>query len=401
MRFSTIAERVGGMGDAAWEIHKRAVTRAAAGEPIIVLSVGEDRTATTHPALVEVAKQSLETGRHHYAPLTGTPEVKAGIARRHEALTGQKVDPAACCLFSGAQNALFATLLCLADPGEEILVPEPYYATYPGVTQAGGATMVSIKTDPEAGFILDPARLKAAVTPQTRAVLINSPNNPTGAVYPRVVMEAVAEICIEHDLWLVSDEVYVDFIFDGAHCAPATLPGMAERTITIGSLSKSHRMSGWRIGWVVSNPDMAALLNDLACCMLYGSAPFIQDAAAAALAETPLPGVEEDRKAMLDAYHAKRDLVMQALGNTPGLVLRRPAAGMFVMVDVRQTGLSDFDFAARLLDEEQVGVMTGSAFGPSARGHLRLGLVAGEDMLAEACTRIDRFCRRLVKEGAT
>lgn len=395
MRFSTIADRVGGMGDAAWEIHKRAVTRAAAGEPIIVLSVGEDRTATTHPALVNVAKQALDAGRHHYAPLTGSPEVKAGIARRHEELTGQKVDPEACCLFAGAQNALFVTLMCLADQGDEVLVPEPYYATYPGVAQAGGATMVRVKTDPEADFILDPARLEAAITPKTRVVMLNSPNNPTGAVYPRAVMEAVADICKKHDLWLVSDEVYVDFIFDGDHCAPAALPGMAERTVTIGSLSKSHRMGGWRIGWAVSNPALADLMNDLACCMLYGSAPFIQDAAAAAMAETPLPGVDEDRKAMIEAYHAKRDLVMQTLGNTPGITLRRPSAGMFVMVDVRETGLNDFDFAAKLLDEEQVGVMTGSAFGPSAAGHLRLGLVAGEEMLAEACTRIDRFCRRL------
>ena len=396
MRFSSIQERVGGMGDAAWEIHRRAVTRAAAGEPIIVLSVGEDRTAVTHPALVEVAKQGLDAGHHHYAPMTGSDAMKAAIARHHEKLTGQKVDPAACCLFSGAQNALFSVLMCLLDPGDEILVPEPYYATYPGVTQASGATMVAVKTDPESDFVLDPKRLADAVTSKTKAILINSPNNPTGASYPRGVMEAVAAICQQHDLWLISDEVYVDFIYDGDHCAPGALPGMAERTVTIGSLSKSHRMSGWRIGWAVSNPALSDLLNDLACCMLYGSAPFIQDAALAALSEPPLPGVEEDRAEMLAAYHRKRDLVMRMLGNTPGLVLRRPSAGMFVMVDIRPTGLSDFDFAAKLLDDEMVGVMTGSAFGPSAVGHLRLGLVAEEDMLAEACTRIDRFTRKLM-----
>ncbi|WP_421882918.1 pyridoxal phosphate-dependent aminotransferase [Pacificispira sp.] len=399
MRFSGIADRVGGMGEKAWEIHRRAVTRHAAGQPIIVLSVGEDRTATTHPALVQVAKDALDQGLHHYSALTGSPAVKEGIARRHKALTGQTVAPEACCLFSGAQNALFATLMCLTDTGDEVIVPEPYYATYPGVTQASGAKMVAVKTDPESDFVLDPARLEAAVTDKTRVILLNSPNNPTGAVYPRSVMEAVADLCKRHDLWLISDEVYVDFLYDGEHVAPCTLPGMAERTVTIGSLSKSHRMSGWRIGWTVSTPEFSELLSDFACCMLYGSAPFIQEAAAAALAETPLPGVEEDRLAMLADYHRKRDIVMGALGNTPGLVLRRPSAGMFAMVDVRPTGLGDFDFAARLLDEEEVGVMTGGAFGPSAKGHIRLGLVAEAEMLREACTRIDRFARKIVAGG--
>lgn len=399
MRYSSLKDRVGGMGDAAWEIHKRATTRAAAGEDIIVLSVGEDRGARTHESLVKVAKDALDAGRHHYAPLTGSPELKAAVAAHHATLTGQTVAPESCCVMSGAQNCLFSTLLCVADTGDEIIVPEPYYATYPGVARAGGAEMVTVACDPEDGFVVDPDRIAAAITPRSRAILLNAPNNPTGAVYPRDVVEAVAELCMRHDLWLISDEVYADFVYDGAMTSPGALPGMAERTATIGSLSKSHRMSGWRIGWVVSNPDMAAILNDLACCMLYGIADFVQVAALAALAD-PDPEMEADRHAMLRDYAARRDYVCDRLANTPGIIVRRPAAGMFAMVDVRPSGLGDFDFAARLLDEEKVGAMTGGAFGPSAEGHLRLGLVADMETLKEACERIERFARKVVAERA-
>ncbi|WP_227421750.1 pyridoxal phosphate-dependent aminotransferase [Pacificispira spongiicola] len=384
------------MSGEAWKIHDLAKARAAAGHDVIILSVGEDRTAVTHPALVDVAKHSLDAGKHHYAPTIGSEDLRAAIAKRHFRTTGQTVTPDSCCLFSGAQNALFSVSLALLNPGDEIIVPEPFYATYPGVARAGGANMVTVRTDPEADFVLDPDRLSAAVTDRTRVILINSPNNPTGACYPRDVMEAVADICKKHDLWLISDEVYSDFVYDADHVAPGALPGMAERTVTIGSLSKSYRMSGWRIGWAVSNPELNGILDDLICCMLYGGPSFVQDAALSALAEPPLPGVEEDKRDMLEAYHRKRDMVMGMLGDTPGLILRRPSAGMFVMVDIRPTGLSDFEFAFKLLEEEDVSVMTGSAFGPSAVGHLRLGLVAHEDMLAEACRRIDRLARKLM-----
>lgn len=395
MRYSDMAARVGGMGDDAWEIHRRAWTKEAAGEPVIVLSAGEERAARTPAPIVEAAHRALDEGRHHYAPLVGTPALRQAVANRHAALTGQTVDPAGVCVLAGAQNALYCTFQCIAGIGDEVIVPEPYYATYPGVVRAGGATMVTVACDPESDFALDPAAIEAAIKPKTRAILMNSPNNPTGAVYSRAAVEAVAALCVKHDLWLVSDEVYADFVYDGAHVAPCTLPGMAERTVTIGSLSKSHRMSGWRVGWLVGPPELAATVSDLACCMLYGLAAFVQEAALTAL-DAGNETVETDRRAMLADYKARRDLVCDRLANTPGLIVRRPAAGMFAMIDVRPSGLGDFDFAARLLDEENVGAMTGAAFGPSAGGHIRLGLVAPRDVLEDACDRIRRFARSLV-----
>ncbi|MDF1749906.1 MAG: pyridoxal phosphate-dependent aminotransferase [Alphaproteobacteria bacterium] len=394
MRYSEMVNRVGGMGDDAWEIHRRAWEKEAAGESVIILSAGEERAATTPPAIVEAAKQALDAGRHHYSPLTGSPALKAAVAARHFKLTGQTVSPESCCIMAGAQNALYSTLLCLADAGDEIIVPDPYYATYPGVCRAGGASMVTVPCDPEADFVVDPQKIAAAITSKTRVILLNSPNNPTGAIYPKAVLEAIAELAKKHDLWVISDEVYADFVYDSPHIAIGSLPGMAERTVTIGSMSKAYRMSGWRVGWLVSNPTLSAIISDLATCMLYGIAPFVQDAALAALTDET-GEIEADRVNMLADYRTRRDLVCEHLSNVPGLVLRHPAAGMFVMVDVRGTGLDDFTFAARLLDEENVGVMTGAAFGPSAEGHIRLGLVAKQEVLADACTRIRRFALSL------
>jgi arginine:pyruvate transaminase len=390
MRYSDNAKRFGGMGDDAWEIHRRAWVKEAAGEPVIVLSAGEERSATTPPAIVAAAKQALDAGRHHYSPLTGSDALKTAVAARHLALTGQTVTPDSCCILAGAQNALYSVLVCLAGTGDEVIVPEPYYATYPGVCRAGGATMVTVPCDPEADFVVDPGRIAAAITPNSRVILLNSPNNPTGAIYPKAVLEAIADLAKKHDLWVVSDEVYADFVYDATHVAIGALPGMADRTVTLGSMSKAYRMSGWRVGWMVANPTLAGIITDMASCTLYGIPPFIQDAALAALIDET-GEIESDRASMLADYRARRDLVCEHLANIPGLTLRYPAAGMFVMVDVRGTGLDDFTYAARLLDEENVGVMTGTAFGPSAIGHIRLGLVASQEKLVEACTRIRRF----------
>lgn len=393
MRFSDIAQRVGGMGDGAWEVHTRAVDRMDRGEDIILLSIGEERGATTPPEIVNAAQTALANGRHHYAPIIGSTELREAIANRHLALTGQAVGPENIAVMAGAQNALFSVMLCLAGAGDEILCPEPFYATYPGVCRAGGATLVNIACDPDDGFVPRPERIEAAITGKSKVLLINSPNNPTGAVYSKETIEAIADICKRHDLWLVSDEVYVDFIYEGRHIAPAALPDMADRTVTLGSLSKSHRMSGWRVGWAVAPTPLIDLLTDLLCCTLYGIPPFTQDAALRAL--QPSNALDADRTEMVDAYKGRRDLVCEMLSGTPGLVVRKPAAGMFAMVDVRATGLSDIDFASRLLEEEDVAVMTGTAFGTSAEGHLRLGLVAEESILKIACERIDRFSRRL------
>lgn len=389
MRFSSRTERIGGDGARAWEIHYRAVERRRQGDDVILLSIG-DPDFNTPPAIVDSAIAGLRSGNTHYNDVVGDPDLRQAIARQHAALTGLDTGLEQVAVFSGAQNALFAAAMCLLDEGDEVIAPEPMYVTYEAFLGASGARLVRVPSPRENAFHFDPAAIQAAVNGNTRAILLNTPNNPTGAVLTRGELEAVAGICRAHDLWLISDEVYASLTFEADHVSPCGLPGMAERTVTVSSLSKSHAMTGWRVGWTVSPPELVGHFKDLATCMLYGGPGFIHDGAVTALTRD-LPEVA----AMKSEILARRDLVCGLLANLPGLQCLRPDAGMFVMVDVRASGLSAHDYASRLLDEQAVSVLPADAFGPSAQGHVRLGLCTSHAVLEEACARIANFAKAI------
>lgn len=382
MRFSSLTQRIAGDGAAAWEIHYRALAMLEQGRDVLLLSVGDPDFDTPAP-IVQAAMDSLQAGNTHYADVRGKRSLREAIARRHQQRSGQAVTAEQVTVLAGAQCALFCVAQCVLEPGDEVIVAEPMYVTYEAVFGACGAKVVPVPVRPEHGFRVQPEDVAARITPRTRALALNSPHNPSGASLPRSTWEALAELCIAHDLWLISDEVYSELLFDGEHISPGSLPGMAERTATLNSLSKSHAMTGWRVGWVVGSPALAGHLENLALCMLYGSPDFIQDAAVAAL-EQPLPELE----AMREAYRQRRDLVCACLADCPGVRALKPDGGMFVMVDIRETGLSAQAFSNRLLDLHGVSVLAGEAFGLSAAGHIRLGLVLGAEPLREACRRI-------------
>lgn len=389
MRFSSRVARLGGDGAAAWNIHCRAVERRRQGDDVILLSIG-DPDFDTPPAIVDSAVAGLRGGNTHYNDVVGDPPLRRAIARQHTMLSGLETAPEQVAVFSGAQNALFAAAMCLLDEGDEVIAPEPMYVTYEAFLGASGARLVRVPSPRDNGFHFDPKAIQAAVNGNTRAILLNTPNNPTGAVLTRAELKAVAEICREHDLWLISDEVYASLTFEAEHVSPCSLPGMAERTVTVSSLSKSHAMTGWRVGWTVSPPELVSHFANLALCMLYGGPGFVHDGAVTALTRD-LPEVA----AMKTETRARRDLVYGLLTNLPGLECLLPDAGMFVMVDIRASGLSAHDYASRLLDEQAVSVLPADAFGPSAQGHLRLGLCTSQETLRAACERIAAFALSL------
>lgn len=392
MRFSDLTQRVAGDGAAAWDIHYRALARMEQGEDILLLSVGDPDFDTPVP-IVQSAIDSLLSGNTHYSDVRGKRSLRQRIAERHSQRSGQAVTADQVVVFAGAQCALYAVAQCVLNPGDEVIVAEPMYVTYEAVFGACGAKVVPVSVRSEHGFRVQAEDVAALITPRTRALALNSPHNPSGASLPRATWEALAALCIAHDLWMISDEVYSELVFDGEHISPASLPGMAERTATLNSLSKSHAMTGWRVGWVVGPEDLCGHLENLALCMLYGSPDFIQDAACTAL-EAHLPELE----AMREAYRQRRDLVLECLAGRPGLRALKPDGGMFVMVDIRPTGLSAQAFADILLDHYGVSVLAGEAFGPSAAGHIRLGLVLGSAPLQEACQRIARCAAELIEE---
>lgn len=392
MQYSTLTQRIAGDGAAVWNIHYRALELQQQGRDILLLSVG-DPDFDTPKSIVQAAVDSLAAGDTHYSDVRGSLALRQAIARRHARLSGRAVDAQEVVVLAGAQCALYGVAQCVFDPGDEVIVAEPMYVTYDAVFGACGAKVVPVAVKPEKGFCIEPADVRALITPRTRALLINSPHNPSGASLPRATWERLARLCIEHDLWLISDEVYSELLYDGEHISPASLPGMAERCVTINSLSKSHAMSGWRVGWMIGPPALADHLTHLALCMLYGLPDFIQNAARVAL-EHELPELVQ----MREAYRERRDRVCASLEGCAGIRVHKPDGGMFVMIDIRETGLSARAFAERLLEEHGVAVLPGDAFGPSAAGHLRLGLVLDSQRLVLACQRIAR-CAVQALEG--
>jgi arginine:pyruvate transaminase len=391
MRYSALTQRIAGDGAAAWQIHDRALELREQGVDVLLLSIGDPDFDTPKP-IVQAAIASLLAGDTHYSEVRGSRGLRASIARRHRQRSGQRVDADNVIVMPGAQCAVYSVAQCLLDPGDEVIIAEPMYVTYESVIGACGAKVVPVPVRPENGFRVDPADVAARITPKTRVLLLNSPNNPSGANFSLLIWQQLAVLCVRHDLWLISDEVYSDLLYEGEHISPASLPGMGERTATINSLSKSHAMSGWRVGWVIGPPPLTEHLVHLSLCMLFGIPDFIQNAAQLALDEN-LPEVEQ----MREEYCQRRDLVCASLSRCEGLRPIRPDGGMFVMVDVRQTGLSAQHFAERLLEGYGVSVLAGEAFGPSAAGHIRLGLVVSQRKLADACRRIALCAAQLLE----
>lgn len=388
MRYSSVVDRLDGPGAAAWAIHSAAVEAHRNGADVIFASVGDPDHATPS-SITARAIEALELGDTHYTDVPGRPALRGAIAGH---LSGQGLDCKAenVVVLAGAQNGLFAASLCLFEAGDEIIVLEPAYVTYEATFALTGARLVRVGTDVDAGFRLDARAVAAAVTPRTRGILFANPNNPTGVVMLRSELEQIARIAIDHDLWVVVDEVYSSLVFERPHVSLAALPGMADRTATIGSLSKSHAMTGWRVGWVAGPQPLIRHVEHMALNMLYGLPGFIQEAALAAFEN--YDGIVAE---MLAAYKIRRDIVTTGLSGIPGLRVLVPEAGMFVLLDVRAMPMPPNALAWALFRETGVSVLDATAFGEAAYGFLRMSFALGDDALREACRRIRGFCLAL------
>ncbi len=389
MHFSSRVERFSGPGRGAWSIQQEAALLRDSGHDVISLTIGDPDQPTPAP-IVEGTIAALRRGRTGYAPTIGYPQLRAAIAARFASRTGEPCTAENVTVTPGAQGGLYCALQSLAGPGDEVVVPEPVYATYEGVVAASGAEMVMVPLPAERGFHPDLDSIEGAVTPRTRVVWINTPHNPTGAVLTADEIAGIAAICRRHNLWLVSDEVYEDLAFARRHLSPWSLPGMAERTVVVSSLSKSHSMPGFRLGWVIGPPALGRHLFSLLLSMTYGSPPFIQEGAMAAFAGE-LPEVAEYR----EDYRRRAALMSGILGAAPNCRAIPPEGGMFVLLDIRGTGMAAQIFARELLESEDVAVLPCDAFGPSAAGHLRISLTEPDARLAEAGRRIVRFAEAL------
>ena len=385
MRFSALTERIQGDAADAWDLHYQAKEAKGRGADVIVLSVG-DPDFDTPVGIVDKAVEALRGGDTHYSSIAGHQTLREAIAARHRARSGQNITADNVIMTSGAQNALFACSMCLLDPGDEAIVLQPMYVTYEATVQAPGAKLVPVVLNADNGFRLNREALSAAVTERTRAIFYASSSNPTGIALNAEELGYIAELAMTHNLWVVADEVYADFVFDGRFVATASQALVHDRVITIGSMSKSYAMSGWRMGWAVAPKAMVAHMDKLALCMLYGLPGFIQQAA-----EYALGHCEAELAEMRSVYRDRLYRMYQAFDAMPELDPLMPEAGMFMLVDVRGTGLTVPEFTQRLYENTGVSVLDATAFGASAAGHVRVSATVADEELDEAMRRIRKF----------
>lgn len=381
MRFSSLTARISGSGSDAWLTHYEAAAARARGEDVIVLSIGDPDIDTPAPVL-ERAIEQLRGGDTHYVDPAGRPALREAIARSHQLRTGQAVSAANVVFLAGAQNALFAASLCLAGPGDEVVSFEPMYPTYPATLEVGGARLV--RAPAGADLRPDLEALASLVNSRTRAIVWASPNNPSGIVFNAAELAAIGELARRHDLWLVVDEVYAGLAPGGR--VPGLAARLPEQVVTLGSLSKSHAMTGWRAGWLVGPRELADKTELLAMCMLFGLPGFVQEAAITALAIAP----EAEQRAR-DYCRVRQQRLAAGLAGLGQLRPIEPEAGMFMLIDVRATGLTGAQFVRALYASQKVSVMDGAAFGAATASCVRVCFATDEATIDAACDRIRRF----------
>ena len=395
MRQTEITRRLAGLGGAKWEVFQKARDMAADGHKIIEMTIGEPDVPTP-ASLIDAATDAMRRGRTAYSSGRGEAGLRAALAERYSHRTGRPVSPGQILCFPGTQTALFAVMMGVAEAGCEVLVGDPMYATYEGVIRATGAEMVPVPLRPENGFRIAAEDIAARITPQSSAILLTTPHNPTGAVLTRDDIAAIGRLAIEHDLWIISDEVYEDLIFDGTDFAsPLSVPELADRVIVVSSISKSHAAPGFRSGWAVGPVAFTEALLPLSETMLFGNQPFIADMTEQAIRQGSevAPGMRRRFAERAGRLHAR-------LTRDTALKMHRPQAGMFAMIDVSATGMNGRDYALHLLEHARVAVMPGASFGTTLDTWVRVALTVGDRDLDTACDRIAAHVNQFQGETA-
>jgi len=380
MRLALRMELIG--TETAFEAAARARALEATGREVIHLEIGEPDFDT--PANIrEAAKAALDGGATHYAPFPGIPDLRAAIAGDFSARRGMPVAPESIFVTVGGKGVMYYAIMALVDPGDEVIVPDPGYPIYASVTRFVGGTAVPIAIRQENDFRLDIDELISLVTPRTKMIVLNSPANPTGGVLTREDLECIAAVAQEHDLVVLSDEIYSRILYEGEHVSIATLPGMAERTIVLDGFSKTYAMTGWRLGYAIVPESLAFAFGRLIINSVSSATTFAQVGAVEALR-----GPQDAVDAMVAEFRARRDLVVDGLNSLPGISCLRPKGAFYVFPDVSGTGRTGDEIAHMLLHEAGVSVLSGTAFGEVGVKHIRLSYATSRAHISRAIEKM-------------
>ena len=388
MRLSNTITTITGGGSDGWDLFIKARKMISEGHDITELTIGE-HDIKTDTRILEAMHAAALGGATGYAMVPGIDDLRNAVATRLAARTGVPTTLDNVLITAGGQAALFAAFRAALDEGDTALYINPYYATYPGTIRSVGGVPKAVTADADNGFLPTFEALDAAAA-GAKALLINSPNNPTGAVYGRDTLEAIAAVAIKHDLIVISDEVYDTQVWEGEHISIRSLEGMNERTFVVGSMSKSHAMTGSRVGWLVGPDEAMSHVLNLLTNTNYGVAGFTQRAALFAL------GLGEAFEDEIGApFQRRRALAQKALEGQNAIRLSQPSGAMYLMLDIRATGLSGDDFADKLLMERHIAVMPGESFGDAAAGHVRIAMTIPDAPFEAAIKEIAAFAANL------
>ena len=354
------------------------------GGEIIHLEVGEP-SFTTPAHIIEQAFEATAAGATRYTQSGGILPLRQAIADRYSAKWGNEVTPSMVMASHGGVNAINSTIFALIDRGDEVLVPDPGWPNYRQILNLVGGVSVQYPMSVENGYLPDPEALEKLITPKTKMIITCNPGNPTGAVWPEETVKAVVELAAKHDLFVLSDEIYEELVFDGHHVPAATFDD-AGRVITVSGFSKTYAMTGWRLGWAIADVSLLQAINKMLEPLISCPSSISQQAGIAALT-----GTQQPVEVMCNAYRKRRDLAAEIL-EPVGLLPVRPKGAFYALVDLRETGMNGRDLAMALLKEKRVATAPGDTFGKVlADGFVRISLASSDEDVAEGCRRLITF----------
>jgi aspartate/methionine/tyrosine aminotransferase len=382
-------------GEGALSVFARAKELEAQGRSIIHLELGEP---DFHPgkSVIDSASRALAEGKDRYCAVVGVPALREEIAAYLSRTRGLTVDPANIVMAPGCKLALFLAMMALLEPGDEVLYPDPGFPGYASITLGLGAVPVAFELSARNHFQPDPLEIAAKITPRTRMIITNSPGNPTGTVYTDEVQRAIAELAVEHDLWVLSDEIYARIIYGGEYRSMLRYPGMAERTLIIDGFSKSFAMTGWRLGYTVAPPEVVPALAMLAVNTYTCVAEFTQYAAIDALRDR-----EGTTPRMVGEFARRREQFVRELNRVPGFHCEPPEGAFYAWVDITGTGITAEEICRILLEEAGVAAIPGAAFGPAGKDFVRFSFASSMATLSDAVSRIMKVSTQWQGAAAT